>query len=305
MDTGTGTSPSPLDLLGPLDSTLGAAFIGVVIAGTFFGITSIQVFLYHTRLSNRDGSAFKGLIYFLWAMDTLHLALITHGCYFLHGNKLLQSCRTSPTYMELHGPSLRLVIVCTMIIILSLISFSCGFAFAIQSLTAANLDFSNADKNSVTLYVSFGGEVLADISIASTLCTVLYKSRTSFSSTKNVVNSLIVYAINTCVLTTVCAVACFITFAIWPDEFIYIAIYFSLNKLYFNSLLANLNSREHLRQKFNTEPISMSSLSKQPKRPSDAEPVNTEIIFAAKNTNVSGSSPSYAPASVFEVGLVV
>ncbi|KAF8904035.1 hypothetical protein CPB85DRAFT_1004115 [Mucidula mucida] len=78
MDTGTGTSPSPLDSLGPLDSTLGAAFIGVVIAGMyvctltissdpdrasrFFGITSIQVFLYHTRLSNRDGRAFKWLV---------------------------------------------------------------------------------------------------------------------------------------------------------------------------------------------------------------------------------------------------
>ncbi|KAF8904034.1 glycosyl hydrolase family 7-domain-containing protein [Mucidula mucida] len=180
------------------------------------------------------------------------------------------------------------VMVCSTIIVLSLISFSCGFAFAIQSLTSTDLDFSKVDQNSATLYISFGGEVLADIAIASTLCTVLYKSRTSFASTKNVINYLIVYAINTCLLTTVCAVACFITFTIWPDKFIYIAVYFSLNKLYFNSLLANLNSREHLRQKFNTEPISMSDLPKQPTRPS-AEPVNTEIIFADKNQKNIGS----------------
>ncbi|KAF9004463.1 hypothetical protein BDZ89DRAFT_1169227 [Hymenopellis radicata] len=235
MDTGTGTSPSPLDLLGPLDSTLGAAFIGVVIAGTFFGITlfrSFSIILDCPTRWKRIQRAGQFTIYFLWAMDTLHLALITRLLFYMVTNYFnpVELLRPTWSFMAqvfvsniseiliqlpgygrsyddngLHDNTQQdlAVIVCTMIIILSLISFSCGFAFAIQSLTAANLDFSNADRTlSVTLYVSFGGEVLADISIASTLCTVLYKSRTSFSSTKNVINSLIVYAINTCVLTT-------------------------------------------------------------------------------------------------------
>jgi len=57
------------------------------------------------------------------------------------------------------------------------------------------------------------------------------------------------YAINSGLLTTICAAACLITYAVWPSEFIFIGVYFTLSKLFLNSLLATLNGREGLQNK--------------------------------------------------------
>ncbi|KAG6843635.1 hypothetical protein H0H87_002214, partial [Tephrocybe sp. NHM501043] len=45
-------------------------------------------------------------------------------------------------------------------------------------------------------------------------------------------------------------IACLVTFAAWETNFVFIAIGFVINKMFFNSLLATLNTREELSQKF-------------------------------------------------------
>ncbi|PFH46015.1 hypothetical protein AMATHDRAFT_51331 [Amanita thiersii Skay4041] len=98
--------------------------------------------------------------------------------------------------------------------------------------------------------VSVGSSaVAADILIASSLSVSLSKSRTGFKSTDSLVNILILYAINSSLLTSMCSVACFVTYAIWPTNFTFIAIYFSQSKLYLISVFASLNSRRRLRKK--------------------------------------------------------
>ncbi|KDQ24897.1 hypothetical protein PLEOSDRAFT_32935, partial [Pleurotus ostreatus PC15] len=98
------------------------------------------------------------------------------------------------------------------------------------------------------LYSALGSAVFADVFIAATLCFFLSTRRTGFKSTDNLVNTMMVYSINTGLLTSVCAMACFITYAIWPQDFVFIGIYFTLSKLYLNSLLATLNARTLMRE---------------------------------------------------------
>ncbi|KAH0578572.1 hypothetical protein H2248_003719, partial [Termitomyces sp. 'cryptogamus'] len=69
------------------------------------------------------------------------------------------------------------------------------------------------------------------------------------SRTNSLVRMLMLYTINTTLLTTICSITCFIAYAIWPDDFTFIGIYFSLSKLFLNSLLATLNSRHTLSEK--------------------------------------------------------
>ncbi|KIP01956.1 hypothetical protein PHLGIDRAFT_319266 [Phlebiopsis gigantea 11061_1 CR5-6] len=57
------------------------------------------------------------------------------------------------------------------------------------------------------------------------------------------------YAINTSLLTSVFAVATFITCLAMPDNFIFLALIFPLSELYSNSLLASLNMRGRLRRR--------------------------------------------------------
>lgn len=99
------------------------------------------------------------------------------------------------------------------------------------------------------MYTALATGVVADVLIAGALCYSLSSSRTGFKKTDTLVNTLMAYAINSCLLTSVCAAACLITYAIWPEEFIFIGIFLCLNKLYFNSMLATLNNRYTLREK--------------------------------------------------------
>ncbi|KAI0360705.1 hypothetical protein OH77DRAFT_1493124 [Trametes cingulata] len=78
------------------------------------------------------------------------------------------------------------------------------------------------------LYISLGAGVVADILIAAAMCVLLVQRRTGFSS--------------------LCALLCLISYATMPSNFVFIAFYFVLPKLFLNSLLATLNARRPLRE---------------------------------------------------------
>ncbi|KAG6918735.1 hypothetical protein DXG01_012220 [Tephrocybe rancida] len=102
--------------------------------------------------------------------------------------------------------------------------------------------------------------VLADIFIALSLVVLLWGSRTGFRRTNTLVNILIVYAINRCVLTSVVAVAEVIAFAVSPHSLWFLAIDFVVGKLYANSLLATLNSRHGMRNGNMVNSVHMSDI---------------------------------------------
>jgi len=80
---------------------------------------------------------------------------------------------------------------------------------------------------------------------------MLAKSRTGFRRTDSLVNILLVYTINTGLLTGIVAMLCFILYAVMPDTYIFMAIFLNLSKLYLNALLATLNARSNLRDQMN------------------------------------------------------
>jgi hypothetical protein len=89
--------------------------------------------------------------------------------------------------------------------------------------------------------------VLADFAIAISLCILLHKRRTGFKGTGSLISTLIIYAINRCLLTSAAATAEIIVLAAMPTSFWFLAIDFVVGKLYANSLLATLNTRRSLR----------------------------------------------------------
>ncbi|KAH9954882.1 hypothetical protein BJV74DRAFT_741647, partial [Russula compacta] len=73
--------PALLDL----DNLLGAFLIGVLLSSILYGFTWLQVYLYYTQHSSRDGIFLKGfaLIPQSRALDSLHMALLCHGLYIV------------------------------------------------------------------------------------------------------------------------------------------------------------------------------------------------------------------------------
>ncbi|KAJ3526363.1 hypothetical protein NMY22_g10198 [Coprinellus aureogranulatus] len=86
-----------------------------------------------------------------------------------------------------------------------------------------------------------------DVLIAACLCVMLHRSRTGFTRSDTMINKLIMFAVNTGVLTSVCAICSLIAITVAGDTFIYIAFFFCIGRLYTNSLLATLNARKMIR----------------------------------------------------------
>ncbi|KAF9558841.1 hypothetical protein CPC08DRAFT_539345 [Agrocybe pediades] len=298
-----------------LDKTLGAVFIGNVVAAVLFGITSLQAFTFF-RGNTGDSRRFKQLIAFLWILDLLHVMFMTHGVYsYLITNFCVFSALERPTWSLLT----QVIITCISDLIvrsvfarriwllsgrnnilLSAIMFTTFFVFAMGIAFAArgfiDMSYIRLTMESWILYTALGAGVAADGLITAALCMLLDHSRTGFKSTDSLVNTLMLYSINTGLLTSLCATACFVTFAIWPHQFVFMGFYFALSKLYVNSLLAVLNTRKALRRR-------NSGMTTIPQSPSSIEPLTMNFLTHTRSYTIDGepTSPDVAMTRVSKV----
>ncbi|KAI6158164.1 hypothetical protein BKA82DRAFT_996580 [Pisolithus tinctorius] len=119
--------------------------------------------------------------------------------------------------------------------------------------------------------------VAAEVLITGSLCVLLYDhgSGSGFPRTKRLLNTLVVYAVNRCLLTSLVAIADLVI-AIEVQDPWSIGLDFVSGKLYANSLLASLNSRKHLRSQ------DSGTVSDQ----------RTSIVHFANPTKLSGDAES-------------
>ncbi|GJE93980.1 hypothetical protein PsYK624_101470 [Phanerochaete sordida] len=94
---------------------------------------------------------------------------------------------------------------------------------------------------------TLGTRVLVDFLIASTTCTMLYRRRHHATRTRSVIGLVILYTVNTCVLSTFCNLMVIVTDAVLPSTSISFSFSSFTPHLMVNSLLATLNSRSKMR----------------------------------------------------------
>jgi hypothetical protein len=96
-------------------------------------------------------------------------------------------------------------------------------------------------------YVGMSCVVLVDVAIVSSMCWALYRKKTGFARTDSMIKTLMAYTMNAGLLSTVLGIALTVKFILSPDSMIGEAIFWPMNKCYVNSMLAMLNSRNHVR----------------------------------------------------------
>ncbi|EIW64095.1 uncharacterized protein TRAVEDRAFT_138556 [Trametes versicolor FP-101664 SS1] len=260
-----------------IDGTMGPLLIGVIICAVFYGVSLSQVYYYYTRY-RRDPLYLKVLVGAVLTTDTIHQAMISHSVYWYlvteygHPDSLgLLSATMIPEVFfqaftglfvqsfyavrvwKLSGRRLYLVIP---VVAFIAAEFSVAMAYAIQALSFKT--FEDLGKIKV-LSISINGFAAAgDVVIAAILCTILQVSKTGFSKSNLLVNRLIVFSVNTGLLTSVCACMSLITILALPNTFVYICFFFLIGRLYSNSLMATLNARKSLREKSTIHDTSMS-----------------------------------------------
>ncbi|KAJ3998613.1 hypothetical protein F5050DRAFT_1710372 [Lentinula boryana] len=212
-----------------VDNTMGAAFIGVICAAR-------KVF---SGTYPRDLWYIKCLVAIVWLFDSIHQALISHTgeSLILTQTSIYNLLKKNAVYFyvvtNFNNVSEQANLVCfltmrvwkmsnqnkplTVLIVL--------FVLGELTCSVVPLGFSLYHLFSLSMTVNVLGAV-ADVMIAAGLFYFLHRSRTGFKKSDTMISKLIL---------------------IWGKTLIYVAFYFSLGRLYSNSLLATLNARKSIR----------------------------------------------------------
>ncbi|KAF8071736.1 hypothetical protein FPV67DRAFT_893955 [Lyophyllum atratum] len=251
--------------------TFGAMFIGALLTMSVYGITTLQAYFYYTYYP-KDGYGLKLLVATIWTLDSIHVILMCHTMY----HYLISGFGNVQNLLE--GTWSLFTSIAINIIIAFVVQ--CFFTKRIYTLSPDRLKWwlSGIIGLSVLVHFFLGIEtvvffflkkefsrlkevnfisvlpfavfaILSDIFIATALCLLLASNRSDYEDTNTIINKLIVYAINRCILTSAVAVIEVVIFVAVPHSFYSFAFDFIIGKLYANSLLATLNSRKSLRGK--------------------------------------------------------
>ncbi|KAK0471872.1 hypothetical protein IW261DRAFT_1571563 [Armillaria novae-zelandiae] len=253
-------------MLPSVSETLGAVYIGVTIAAVLYGVTNLQAVIYYRRYPN-DWWVYHYSVGFLWALDTVHVALSTYAVYvflihfFGDLDGALEYDSWSMKWQVYMNDVLAVYIQGlyalrlwqlgrhfhkTIVYFISLaVVASFGTVIYVVYDISITPNIASSSSLKTPIYVFFSTIATTDLIIAIPMFYYLHKSRTIIlvPSTATVLLRLMRLVLMSGLATSACSLLTLITYIVWPKSLAFLGIHFVLSKLYINSLLAMLNSR--------------------------------------------------------------
>ncbi|KAH8102924.1 hypothetical protein BXZ70DRAFT_759575 [Cristinia sonorae] len=248
---------------------LGGYYIVLSISFALFGMAIAQAYIYSLNCE-KDPQFLKFVVASVMLLESLHTVFIFHNLYLV----LVQTTGYGPSFDRIVWSTGASVACETLLIIIVngfyirrifilsgrnkillgtlLVLLFVRTVFSIATITLMyrlgnwntfRLDFGPR----FTIGMSLGLLVGTDFFIASTLIFYLYQSRTGFTRTDHVLHTLIVYCVNTGLLTMICSILILIMFRILPKSLVFGGLAQMSSKLYANSFLGMMNMRLVLR----------------------------------------------------------
>lgn len=244
---------------------MGAMFIGVVVSGVLHGLCLMQAFIYFTSYQ-KDPWYIRWMVIVTCTFDAIHLSFITHSLYHYlvtgyHDELELQKIvwtiimealltgvngglvQTFYTY-RVWKLSKRNHFLSGFILFLIFATTGSGTAWVVLGMQAKTYrELLKINPLTITINAL---STAVDILIAASLCFFLHTSRTGFKRSDSIITRLMVFVVNTGMLTTICAVSSLIALVVSPNTLIYATFYFCIGRFYTNSFLATLNARRSI-----------------------------------------------------------
>lgn len=255
--------PPPLP---DLALTYGVFEVGALMVMFLTGIATLQVWNYF-RDYDDDPKSVRLMVIFVYGADVLHTALLCHSLYHYTIIKFGQflDLQTIVWSLEATIPMAGVVAfvvqtyfcvriqritgwiaagVCWILALARLI-LDC---FLTQEVAGAGVFVILQAKRAKTLGLGtlIVGAV-SDVLIAGFMCMGLLRARSGFARTDKLLDKLVAYTIGSGLLTSIVALCEAVTFGVLSN-FVFLAFYCILPKLFSNSLLASLNERSYTRR---------------------------------------------------------
>ncbi|KAI0363876.1 hypothetical protein BV20DRAFT_1125975 [Pilatotrama ljubarskyi] len=301
----SGSMPSAM-ALPSLDSTVGAILIGTFVSLILYGLVIHQAYLYF-RMYQNDTAVIKTFVITMLVAETVHVIFCMHMIYYylvtnyfnppslqigvwsMDAQPVLNSFGifvskgffTYRVYMI--SPKSRMLVPIS--ILCTLFAIGCTSAATYESVR--HVSFAGFRAYTWLDSAGFAATVASDILITSVLIFTLKRSRTGFKRTDHIVDRLILYTVNTGLLTSICNILALVLGLAQPSNMIYIGVAIISTKVYANSLLAALNTRRSLA----ASDVATSGGVKNATRTTNAEVWNVEVPTTTQDSAFKLSDP--------------
>ncbi|KAF7347181.1 hypothetical protein MVEN_01472800 [Mycena venus] len=249
-------------------TTMGALLIGGFFASMLSGVVNLQTLLYFRSYKN-DPTGFKFLVFSVWGLDTLHTAFIWAGLwdyligYYGNASKInyipwsisLTVILTAIVTFLVHCffahrillLSKRNWLMASPVIILALLRLGAASVSTWEMFHYKAFDLFKLHARWIfTLGLSVSSAV--DILIAGLLFWLFQSNRPDTGHLKDVIDRLKLYAFETGSLTCIGTIVSMICWVAMSQNLIFLGLHFVIGKLYANSLLVTLNTRQEIRR---------------------------------------------------------
>jgi len=251
-----------------IPKTFGALLIGGLFASMLSGFVITQVVVYF-KLYPSDTTRLKTLVLAVWFLDTCHTICIWLSLWsYLIDNfgnpgnidNIYWSLALSvlfPAFLTflvhnffahrifmLSKRNYLLTVPIVVLAILRLVSacVTTSFMLRLGTFTRFKADVRFIFTTGLALSTT------VDVIITASLFTLLQSSRTGAATLDAVIDALIRYTFETSTLTCAGTIASMLCWALTPTNLVFMGLHFVIGKLYANSLLVTLNTRESIRR---------------------------------------------------------
>ncbi|KAH9884645.1 hypothetical protein C8Q73DRAFT_351998 [Cubamyces lactineus] len=255
------------------NDTIGAILIGALVSAVLSGTVTTQAFIYFRLYGCDDYKRNTFMVSLLWALDALHSSMAFASTWIY----LIRHWGDDAVY-DFIPWTIALTVALTAIVTLIshcffahrvyvLSGFSWWLTVPILVLAGGRLVaalVSTSEMMALQSYEAFVDRVgwvftmglslstAVDVLITLSLITLLQRSRTGFSTlTDHLIDTVTLYTVETGLVTSITTAVSLICWLVMPRNLIFLALHFSISKLYATSTLATLNARKSLRRRTN------------------------------------------------------
>ncbi|KAJ8515818.1 hypothetical protein ONZ45_g6801 [Pleurotus djamor] len=233
--------------------------IGTMAAYPLFGIAVAQTIFYF-RTYPKDHRSVKACVALLIVLDAVHTICISDAsktCYLYAKMNFVEpltfvasifiSFATTAAFTYRVWLLSKNKMITAVLIVLIAIQFGSGMSMASAQINVPASNNRHDMENLVSGALELCSAILCDILISVALVHLFRRSRSGVRRSQRMIDLLIIYAVGIGSLTVIVSILDLVTWLSLPTKFIYAAFHIVLSKLYVNSLLVTLNSRNMLR----------------------------------------------------------
>ncbi|KAJ4468903.1 hypothetical protein J3R30DRAFT_3714407 [Lentinula aciculospora] len=251
-----------------MDATFGMLFDAVVVGAVLYGAGCVQGYMYFRKYQKTDPWYLKSLVGFILVCDTLQVGILT-ACVYQYvilnfANEEILVILLNTLIIEIFfSDAIALVVqmfYCwrvwrlsqgSYLVVVPLVLLSWAAFMSLLVYSCLSMQLSTFAELTTLKNLSMSCNILAaasDIMISIAMVFFLQKAKSTHKKTNSMLNRLIIFTFNTGLPVSFCALWACISINAWPTTFIYMFFFLLQGRLYTNSLLVSLNSREYIKK---------------------------------------------------------